>query len=61
MATPSIEARVTESLIQFAANRQFPYEEEVSAAYVQGSVLPGALEALEEAQRALEVRLCAIS
>ncbi|CAG8957033.1 hypothetical protein HYFRA_00012514 [Hymenoscyphus fraxineus] len=61
MATPSIEARLTDSLIQFSANRQFPDEEEVSAAYVQSSVLPGALEALEEARKALETEIRQIS
>jgi len=56
MSSTEIQARLGQTLIDFSTNGAFPEEEAVSAAFVQDSVLPIALEALNDAKLALEVR-----
>lgn len=55
MATTNAGARVGPTLVDFATNGQFPEEEAVSAASVDSTGLPAALEVLNEAKLALEV------
>jgi hypothetical protein len=58
MASTADEARLGDTLIQFSVDGRFPEEEATSAAYVESSALPVALQALAEAQTELEVTCC---
>ncbi|KAH6673050.1 centromere/kinetochore protein-like protein zw10 [Halenospora varia] len=61
MATTNAGARVGPTLVDFATNGQFPEEEAVSAASVDSTGLPTALEVLNEAKLALETEIKEIS
>jgi centromere/kinetochore protein ZW10 len=55
MASVNTEALLGDTLIQFSTDGWFPEQEATSAAYVENSALPVALQALTNAQTELEV------
>ncbi|RFU26758.1 hypothetical protein B7463_g9583, partial [Scytalidium lignicola] len=61
MASVETQNQLGRTLIEFSRNGAFPEEEAVSAAFIEGSALPGALEALNSAKADLEKEIRQLS
>ena len=55
MSSADVQARIGQALVDFAAKSQYPDDEAVIAANVEGSALPIALKLLSNAKSSLEV------